>query len=176
MILIVVAALIRRSDAFLDDNPALGAYQDESKTGTLRVRAHEPRASTVERVPWAQSPGINGRGVDLRDFTRADQAPSYGIDRANPEPKHNITNWRACQDSLSNSERKQFHSCTSTRSDSNMDLEKLTAVGIQLGLTGAELSRWIEAQQAKQRDERAAEREALKEAAEIARLADERQR
>ncbi|XP_049268959.1 uncharacterized protein LOC119382094 [Rhipicephalus sanguineus] len=31
MILIVVAALIRRSDAFLDDNPALGAYQDESK-------------------------------------------------------------------------------------------------------------------------------------------------
>lgn len=57
-----------------------------------------------------------------------------------------------------------------------MDLEKLTAVGIQLGLTGAELSRWIEAQQAKQRDDRAAEREALKEAAEIARLADERQR
>ncbi|KAH7947806.1 hypothetical protein HPB52_015943 [Rhipicephalus sanguineus] len=57
-----------------------------------------------------------------------------------------------------------------------MDLEKLTAVGTQLGLTGAELSRWIEAQQAKQRDERAAEREALKEAAEIARLADERQR
>lgn len=57
-----------------------------------------------------------------------------------------------------------------------MDLEKLTAVGIQLGLTGTELSRWIEAQQAKQRDDRAAEREALKEAAEIARLADERQR
>ncbi|KAH7976100.1 hypothetical protein HPB52_008641 [Rhipicephalus sanguineus] len=52
--------------------------------GTLRVRptsTHEPRVSTVERVPWAQSSGINGRGVDLRDITRADQAPSYGIDR-----------------------------------------------------------------------------------------------
>ncbi|KAH7986985.1 hypothetical protein HPB52_024585 [Rhipicephalus sanguineus] len=51
------------------------------QVGTVTVRAHEPKASTVERVPWAQSPGINGRGVDLRDFTRADQAPSYGIDR-----------------------------------------------------------------------------------------------
>ncbi|KAH7938971.1 hypothetical protein HPB52_003149 [Rhipicephalus sanguineus] len=54
------------------------------QAGTLRVRptsTHEPRASTVERVPWAQSSGINGRGVDVRDFTRADEAPSYGIDR-----------------------------------------------------------------------------------------------
>ncbi|KAH7936273.1 hypothetical protein HPB52_021314 [Rhipicephalus sanguineus] len=54
------------------------------RRGTRRVRptsTHEPRASTVERVPWAQSSGINGRGVDLRDITCADQAPSYGIDR-----------------------------------------------------------------------------------------------
>ncbi|KAH7943592.1 hypothetical protein HPB52_009383 [Rhipicephalus sanguineus] len=54
------------------------------QAGTLRVRptsTHEPRASTVERVPRAQSSGINGRGVDLRDFPRADEAPSYGVDR-----------------------------------------------------------------------------------------------
>lgn len=54
------------------------------QAGTFGVQptsTHEPRASTVERVPWAQSSGINGRGVDLRDFTRADEAPSYGIDR-----------------------------------------------------------------------------------------------
>ncbi|XP_072143700.1 uncharacterized protein [Dermacentor andersoni] len=57
-----------------------------------------------------------------------------------------------------------------------MDLEKITAIGLQIGLSGAELRRWIEAEQAKQRDERAAEREAAKEAAELARLADERQR
>ncbi|KAH8029060.1 hypothetical protein HPB51_022228 [Rhipicephalus microplus] len=52
------------------------------QTGTLRVRpmsTHRPRASTVERVPWAQRPGINCRGVDLRNFTRPDQEPSYGI-------------------------------------------------------------------------------------------------
>ncbi|KAH8033615.1 hypothetical protein HPB51_014883 [Rhipicephalus microplus] len=52
------------------------------QTGTLRVRptsTHRPRASTVERVLWAQRPGINCRGVDLRDFTRPDQEPSYGI-------------------------------------------------------------------------------------------------
>ncbi|KAH7958176.1 hypothetical protein HPB51_027839 [Rhipicephalus microplus] len=50
-----------------------------------------------------------------------------------------------------------------------MDLEKLAAIGLQLGFSGAELNKWIEAQQAKLRDERAAEREAAKEA-------DERQR
>ncbi|KAH8021935.1 hypothetical protein HPB51_018784 [Rhipicephalus microplus] len=52
------------------------------RTATLRVRptsTHRPRASTVERVPWAQRPGINCRGVDLRDFTRPHQEPSYGI-------------------------------------------------------------------------------------------------
>ncbi|KAH8027140.1 hypothetical protein HPB51_003347 [Rhipicephalus microplus] len=52
------------------------------QTGTLRVRptsTHRPRACTMERVPWAQRPGINCRGVDLRDFTRPDQEPSYGI-------------------------------------------------------------------------------------------------
>lgn len=53
--------------------------------------------------------------------------------------------------------------------DVTMDLEKLTAIGLQLGLSGAELAKWIEAQQAKQRDERAAERDAAREA-------DERQR
>ncbi|KAH7934576.1 hypothetical protein HPB51_029059 [Rhipicephalus microplus] len=42
-------------------------------TSTLR-----PRASTVDRVPWAQSPGINGHRVDFLDFTRPDQTPSYG--------------------------------------------------------------------------------------------------
>uniref|UniRef100_A0A131YW51 Reverse transcriptase n=1 Tax=Rhipicephalus appendiculatus TaxID=34631 RepID=A0A131YW51_RHIAP len=48
-------------------------------------------------------------------------------------------------------------------------LEKLTAIGLQLGFSGAELNKWIEAQQAKLRDERAEERDAAKEA-------DERQR
>ncbi|KAH8038603.1 hypothetical protein HPB51_002242 [Rhipicephalus microplus] len=54
----------------------------QKTTGTLRVRptsTHRPRASTLGRVPWAQRPGINWRGVDLRDFTRPDQEPSYGI-------------------------------------------------------------------------------------------------
>lgn len=57
-----------------------------------------------------------------------------------------------------------------------MDLDKLAAVAAQLGLSGAELREWIEREQVRQRDERAAEREEAKEAAERQRLADERQR
>ncbi|KAH7963745.1 hypothetical protein HPB52_022709 [Rhipicephalus sanguineus] len=57
----------------------------------------------------------------------------------------------------------------------DMDLDKLTAVAAQLGLSGAELREWIEREQVRQRDERAAEREEAKEAAERQQLADERQ-
>ncbi|KAH7963716.1 hypothetical protein HPB52_022454 [Rhipicephalus sanguineus] len=163
----------RRNGAFpLREDRARNRVRGRAKprrpvqVGTIRVRAHEPKASTVERVPWAQSPGINGRGTKHRATASTE-----------------VYARRRQLGNLIGSDGKLYATASlfrvaaiTTCSDSNMDLEKLTAVGIQLGLTGAELSRWIEAQQAKQRDERAAEREALKEAAEIARLPDERQR
>lgn len=56
-----------------------------------------------------------------------------------------------------------------------MDLEKLAVIATQLGLSGAELREWVEREQVRQKDERAAEPGAAKEAAESQRLADERQ-
>ncbi|KAH7981799.1 hypothetical protein HPB52_001109 [Rhipicephalus sanguineus] len=71
------------------------------QAGTLRVwtrarmshatSTHEPRASTVERVPWAQSPGINGRGVDLRDITRADQHRATASTRSTHDAVNSAT-------------------------------------------------------------------------------------
>ncbi|XP_040068703.1 uncharacterized protein LOC120841790 [Ixodes scapularis] len=47
-----------------------------------------------------------------------------------------------------------------------MEIEKLVALGTKLDLSGAELKRWIEEETAKQREERALEREATREATE----------
>ncbi|XP_077531154.1 uncharacterized protein LOC144143244 [Haemaphysalis longicornis] len=55
-----------------------------------------------------------------------------------------------------------------------MDLEKLMAMGTQLGLSGQELRAWIESERAEQRAARAAEREASRETAERAKEAAER--
>ncbi|KAH7982672.1 hypothetical protein HPB52_006488 [Rhipicephalus sanguineus] len=103
----------RRNGAFpLREDRARDCVRGRAKprrcvqTGTLRVRptsTHEPRASTVERVPWAQSPGINGRGVDLHDFTRADQHRATASTRST----HDAVNSATSSAPTANSQVKQ---------------------------------------------------------------------
>lgn len=49
-----------------------------------------------------------------------------------------------------------------------MDLEKLMLIGKELGLSGQDLREWIDAERAKEREKRATECEAAKEAARLA--------
>lgn len=58
-----------------------------------------------------------------------------------------------------------------------MDLEKLVTLGKEMGLSGKELQQWVEKERANERDRRAAEREAAREAhdRECARIAAERE-